>query len=100
VTFTLVTPGTHDPSTGTWSAPTSTAMTGAAIQIADDGKMYAALGLTVIQAVTLLFAPDTEGDMPSLDAQVLWGADLYTVKAVKPLRPNGTAILSRVVVSR
>lgn len=100
VTFTLTTPGTHSESTGTFSTPTTADVTGSALEVAGDPRQYAELGLTSHQSATLLFAPDTYGDTPSLNAQVLWGSDLYTVKAVKPLRPDGTAILARVVVSR
>ena len=100
VTFTLVTPGTEDPSTGAFGTPTSTTVTGAAVEIQGDPKRYLAPGVVVAQAAILLFASPTYGELPDLDAQVLWGADLYAVKHVKPLRPDGTGILARVVVTR
>jgi hypothetical protein len=70
------------------------------VGVKGDPDQYRDLGLIAAQAVTLLFAPSTYGSVPDLDHSVTWGGEVYTVKDRKPLSPDGTAILSRVVVSR
>lgn len=100
VTFTLTRPGTFSPSTDTWSTPTETTVTGAAVRVKGSPLTYQRLNLAPSEAPTLLFTPTTYGDVPALGSAVVWGSVTYVVKDVEPLAPDGTAILSRVVVAR
>lgn len=100
VTFTLASPGVQDDATGLFSGATTTTVSGAAIQSKGDGAMYRALGLVESEAPTLLFCPDTFGQQPALLSTIPWDGDTYTVRGVKPVRPAGTSILSRVVIAR
>lgn len=81
-------------------AASTVSTAGYAIQAAADPKQYEALGLAAHNAVTLLFVPTTYGETPSLSATCSWGGVTYTVRSAVPLAPDGTAILSRVVVAR
>lgn len=98
VTFTLAT-ATHDPSTGTFSAPGTVTVTGAAIRVRGNPVAYQALGLIELHPATLLFAPDTYGERPALGSTVSWEGATRTVKSVDPVAPDGTDILSRVIVA-
>lgn len=96
VTFQTGTPGTHDPSTGTFANPTSTTVTGSAVRISagrDDEEHYRAEGLTVGKVITLLFAPDTLGSLPTLGATVTWAGEKLTVRALRPTAPNSEGAL-------
>jgi len=98
VSFTTTT-RTHGGSTGTSTATTAT-MTGYAVRVRGDARQYERLNLVESESPTLLFVPDTYGDIPELGAKVTWGGSDYTVRAVEATAPDGTAVLSRVVVSR
>ena len=98
VTFTLASAGTYA-STGTWSGAATSTVTGQAVRVKGDPKVYAALELVESEAPTLRFVPTTYGQVPSLNSKVTWNSTVYTVKHVQVVAPNGTAILSRVVVA-
>jgi hypothetical protein len=100
VTVAAVTPGTHDPATGLFTSPTTTTVTGVAIRTRGIPERYAALGLVESESPSLLFVPDTFGAIPPLNGTLTWGGVGYTVRDVEPLAPDGTAILSRLVVAR
>ena len=99
-TFTHETPGTYDPETRTWSTPTSTSCTGAAIQIRGDPERYKALGLVESEAPTLLFVPATYGEAPGVGWEVTWANKDYTVRDISHVAPDGVVIMSRVVIGR
>ena len=78
----------------------SMTVSGFALQIKGDPEEYEALKLIEKAALTLLFVSETYGDSPPLGASCEWGELRYQVEAIRKLAPDGTAILSRVVVSR
>lgn len=98
VTFTHIT-STHTPSTGVMSAPVTTTVVGIASREEGDPKVYADLGLTELEPVTLLFRPTTDGQQPALGATVLWESRTRTVKNVSPTAPGGSAFVCRVIVA-
>jgi hypothetical protein len=100
VTFTFGTAGSYDPLTGITTGGTVATVTGTAMQIEGDPEAYAALGLIQSENPTLLFRPDTIGQMPALGSTVAWGADTLTVKDLEPLAMNGIATAARVRCSR
>jgi len=100
VTFTLSSPGTQSATTGQYSGATTTTVTGVAIECGKNPTLYQQLALVESDAPTLLFCPDTYGDAPDLQSSVSWRGLTYVVRNVTQLAPDGTAILSRVVVSR
>jgi hypothetical protein len=94
VVFTLAT-SSYNQSTDVESSASTVSVTGAAIRTKGktrntDGSLVKAV------SVTLLFAPDTYGERPDLNATVTWEGDTYTVVDVDPVAPDGTDILSRV----
>ncbi len=104
VTFQTGTPGTHDAATGTFTSPTYTTVTGYAVQVSagrDDETHYRDAGHTVGKVVTLLFAPTTMGQLPTLGATVTWASEVLTVRALRPTAPNSEgAIIARVGLTR
>jgi hypothetical protein len=100
VTFTKNLPGTHAPTTGTFTTPTTSTVTGSAVRVRGDAQRYTELQLVEAEAPTLLFAPDTYGDLPELESVVTWGGVDYTVRDINPVAPDGNAILARIIVAR
>lgn len=100
VTFTKVVPGVYDPETDTWTDADDQSVSGSALRVKGDPETYKSLGLVEHEAPTLLFAPDTYGEVPALGATVPFGGETYTVKNVDPVAPDGTPIIVRVVVQR
>jgi hypothetical protein len=100
ITFTRTVPGTYDAATDTWTTPTETTVTGNAVQVRGDADTYRALSLIQSQAPTLLFTPTTYGQLPLPGDQVTWAEDVYTVRDVAPIQPDGVAIMARVIVVR
>lgn len=100
VTFSHGNAGTYDAATDTWSGGSVTSVTGYAMQIAGNPDLYTALNLIESDNPTLLFQPDTVGQLPALGATVLWGPETLTVKNIAPLAMNGTPTAARIVVSR
>jgi len=99
VTFTKAT-STYDPATDTQTAGADSTVAGQAIRLPADPIKYQSLGLVQREAVTLLFAPTTIGQLPTLSASVTWNSLAYTVRDVEPLALDGTAILATIVVAR
>lgn len=99
VTFTHTAAGTHDAATETFGSPTVSSVTGYAIEVASSSEelSYAAGEMTVERLVTLLFAASTYGDLPALGSEVTWAGETRIVFAVRPLRPDGTTIIARVL---
>lgn len=100
VAFGKIVPGTYDPATDTTQPPTTLTVTGRAMQIAGDPTLYTQLGLIEQDSPTLLFQPDTEGQLPVLGMTVSWGGEDLTVKNVTPAAMDGTPTMARIVVSR
>lgn len=90
---------TYTPATDAQTT-TSATVTGYAMQVKGEPRQYQALELIESEAPTLLFAPTTYGSLPPLRSTLTWGGETYSVRAVSPLAPDGTAILARVVVAR
>lgn len=98
VTFTK-TSKTETESTGALSS-TSTTVAGTASEEKADPRRYERLALVGYQARTLIFVPDTAGEVPGLGSTCTWGGEKFTVRDPQPIAPNGTAIASSVVISR
>jgi hypothetical protein len=100
VTFSHGTPGTYDPATDTTTGGSVSTVTGTAMEIAGDPNLYLALGLIESENPTLLFTPDTAGELPVLGATVEWGGETLTVKNITRLAMAGTPEAAKLVVSR
>lgn len=100
VTFTHSTPGTYDPATDTSTAAVVVTITGHAMEIDGDPDLYLALELIESDNPTILFKPDTVGQIPALGASFLWGGVTLTVKNIKRLAMNGTATAAKLVCVR
>jgi hypothetical protein len=104
VTFTRTDPGTYDPETGIHTSPTSSTITGSAIQVRGDAQRYAAQELNLSTMPTLLFTP-YDYDLSAFSSAfvrpgdtVVWRTVTYTVKDVEPIAPDGVVILARIIV--
>jgi len=82
------------------STSSTTSVAGYAMEVGGDPKQYERLSLKEEDTLTLLFAATTYGQLPALGSQVTWASKIYTVRHVKKVAPDGTAIIARVVVSR
>lgn len=100
VLFSHATPGTYDPATDTSTPPTIVSVAGRAMEIDGDPELFKALELIESESPTLLFLPDTPGQLPALGSTVPWGADTFTVKNIKCEAMNGTPHSARIVVVR
>jgi hypothetical protein len=100
ITFTKAVPGTMTPGSGVFSGASSSAVAGVAIRDKGDPKRYEALKLTQTEAVTLLFAPSTYGQMPELNAVGVFAGVTYRVRDVEPVAPDGNVIIASIVVTR
>ena len=96
ITFTKVTQA-YDPATDTMT-PTTTTVTGSAIQVRGDPRRYQALNLNLVTMPTLFFAPTVYGESPGVGDTVIWALKSYTVRDVSDIAPDGVVIASRVVV--
>lgn len=100
VTFTDSAPGTYDPETDTTTGSGATSVTGRAMRIEGDPDVYATLGLIQSENPTLLFKPDTAGQLPGLGSTVEFGGETLTVKDVAPAAMNGVATMARIRCAR
>lgn len=75
-------------------------VTGQAVRVKGNPRVYAALSLVETDSPTLLFAADTIGTEPALGMFVTWGAHTYVAKSIEAIAPDGVTILARVVVTR
>lgn len=83
----------YDPATDTWSGGTpGEDATGRAIQKKDDPERFAALGLTMANAITLLVAAEGIAIEPAPGTTFTWAGTTYTATTVEPMAPKGTAI--------
>ena len=92
---------TYNPETGVLTVSEST-ITGSAVQVESDPRRFDALGLSLLENLTLLFTPTTYGETPQPGDEVTWPASgtVYKVADVDPIAPDGVTILARVVIGR
>ena len=93
VSFTLTSPGTYDPTTDTYSDPTTTTVSGYAVQ-ADAIKLRRA-GETIGAANTvLIFTPTTRGQLPAATYSVTWQSTTQSVvRTFGEVDPDGQGAL-------
>jgi hypothetical protein len=81
--------------------PVATTMSAFATEEGGDPKEYERLGLTPLESPRLFVVCQTYGDIPPLNSKLTFGPGApYTVRSVKPYRPDGIAIFSYVIISR
>lgn len=90
----------YDAETDTGGAVEVSSVSGFAFQTRGNPIRYQALGLIESSAPTLLFIPETYGELPVLGSSVTWAGAVHTVKSINPIAPDGTAIGAKVVISR
>ena len=92
---------TYNPETGVLTVSEST-ISGSAVQVKSDPRRFDALGLSLLENLTLLFTPTTYGETPQPGDEVTWPASgtVYKVADVDPTAPDGKTILARVVIGR
>lgn len=100
VTFTRSTPGTSDPSSGTTSGPSESTIVGTAVGVPGDLDQYDKLGLIHTSARTLVFVPDTAGELPQAGDSIVWVGEPWSVQSADPTQPGGVTLAARVVISR
>lgn len=99
VTFSITTPGEHDPLTDTYGDPTVTTVEGFAVEIPAEPEEYEAFSLTIESSLMLFFVPTIIGQKPAMGSVVTWAGSPRTVKGVLPIRPDGTIIAAKVIVA-
>lgn len=89
-------------STGQFAnAPVVTTMLAYGTEDAGDPKEYEQLGLTPLEAPRLFVVCVNYGDIPPLNSKVSFGPGAaFTVRSVKPYRPDGVAVFSYVILAR
>lgn len=83
------------------STVTESTVTGEAIKVRGDPQRYQALGLVLTTMPTLLFTPDTYGEVPQPGDLVTWpetNGIQYTVRDVDTVAPDGVVIVARVII--
>ena len=100
ITFTLVDPGTHDPTTGNYTSGSTSTVVGVASRIPGDAERYRALELIESESPTLQFTPDTYGETPALNSSCSWSGVTHYVRDIVPWAPDGSTVSCRVVVTR
>lgn len=100
VTFSRTTPGVYDGLTGFTAPPTTTTISGSAMEIEGDSDLLLTLGLIASDTQTLLFRPATAGTLPALEWDVVWGGATLTVKHIQRLAMAGTPTAAKIVVAR
>lgn len=98
VVFTSVQTTSYNPVTNVSTEQTLT-VGGHAIAVSGDPLRYEALHLVQSDAITLLFAPTTFGQLPPLGSSVPFGGSTWIVRDVEPTAPDGTAIAARIIAA-
>lgn len=85
---------------GTLTVPET--VSGWALEVtANEAEMtYTSRDLVILRRVVLLFVPGVMGDVPEIGSSVEWSGEPFTVAERFPLRPAGSAILSRVLIAQ
>lgn len=99
VVFTLETPGVEQPD-GTFASPTTTTVSGYAIENGGDPNEYERLKLTTHEAPRLFFVATTYGEEPVPGMACTWAGKRHTVRSAKPFRPDGVALFTYTIVAR
>lgn len=103
-TFVRSLPGTRDPNTRAFSAPTVTTIDGEAIEVRGRADEYEAAGLTLSQGTTLFFTPSSYGLQAHTPDFVLpgdtidWNGVTFTAKGINTIAPDGIVVAGRIVV--
>ncbi len=98
VTFRKIFAGTYDEATDLTSDPYTRTVTGAAIRVSGSPRAYEQLSLKQSEAPSLLFAPDTQGELPEPGAETIIAGAIYVVRDVAPLAIDMVAILATIIV--
>lgn len=98
--FSITTPGAYDEATDRTSAPVTVTVPGKVMEIDGDPDLYKALELIETDSPTLLFTPDTIGQVPALGSTVPWRGETFTVRNLKRLAMAGVTTAARIVVTR
>lgn len=98
ITFSINAPTSYDATTDRGTGTTATDVPGHAIETEPDWARYESLKLTRESARELMFVPSTAGQVPREDMSCSWGGTTYTVRAVKAITQNGTALRARVLI--
>ena len=106
IVFTRNSPGVYVEATDSWTAPTTSAITGEGILMSGDPEEYAAMELVLETTPIIGFTPDDyplaaytpEFVMPG-DTTVLNGVTFTVVKIPKVVAPDGYVIYSRIAVT-
>lgn len=106
VTFIRTKPGTHDPTTERFGAPTSTSITGNAIEVQGDPDHYRQNGLSLDTMPTLLFSP-TGYPLRAHTAEFVqpgdsceWVGRQFVVKNISGIiAPDGFVVAARIVIA-
>jgi hypothetical protein len=108
VSFPSGTAPAYDADTDSWSPDLRTVATGSAVQIDGDPDRLAVLSLVVVNPVTLLIAAEgwttaagaSVAFTPIMPTTMTWAGEVYAVKDIDPIAPNGRAIAWTVVGSK
>lgn len=104
-TFTRISPGTYDPTTGTYSGATTSTITGSLLKVRSDPVRFKALSLNLQKHITLLFSADSytyhdlTTDFVLPGDTIVWNNLTLTVADVDATAPDGVVICARIAVS-
>ena len=88
---------TYDEATDTWSGGTPAEVVGRAVQIPDDPRRFALLGLVISDPVTLIVGASGLGTTPTPGKLMAFGSRVYTIRNVEPVAPSGEPIIYTVI---
>lgn len=88
----------YDADTGQWTGGAPVTASGWAVQEEDDPMRISALGLSLVDPVTLLVAAFGLGIVPATNMAMTWAEVIYTVKNVEALAPDGTTPITYSVI--
>lgn len=106
IAFTRSRAGAYDFATDRPGGVVVTTITGSAYQARGNPARYMALGLVLSTMPTLLFTPTAYGlraNSPEFvlpGDTVLWATQVFTVRDVDPVAPDGVVIMARIVVGK
>lgn len=89
----------YNPSTDSWTGGAVNDIPGFAVEVPGDPEEYQTLELITAQPATLLFVPVTFDSTPALGMGVTWAGTARTVRAVRPIRPDGRFVGGRLLLA-
>lgn len=92
------TPATYNPVDDTFSGGSVAGATGRAVQIESEPDQLSALGLTIINPVTLLIAAKGLSVTPVPGVRFTWANVTYTTKFADPTAPDGVTPIMYMVI--